>query len=399
MTLELPSARDQEFFIEVSRDWEAAGLFPTLICSVGGADYSDRIPTGDVGQSGIAVDLVATLAGNLPLRLYGAPVELDVAVGGRRAPLMQGLVSLSEEDDGGASTSLPAASAGSLADKYPLNETVSYHDAPPYYIVRDALRRLPYPPGSVRVENVGGPHMTFARGHEEGPFEKVQHASDILSKVQEKIPSFSFRDTAWGGHEAKVSAGLARIPDVPDHMRFTSNELIFWKSPALTLEQYAKVIVFKDNPDGSPAFEPAVADVTYPGHDHPPPAGYILPIAFTGTDPEEAWRTAYLKAQELRQGLYRNEPILPFKPLMTTTDYFAVTEVKDEDGTFYEREWLHYVDAYRHPWNLEPGTGTSGFATRPTCRVTLADEQVVKAPTLILSLVTTGNVFTPREGS
>ena len=391
--LTLEKERDQAFVLEAQRDWEAAGISPTLILEIGGEDYSDRIPDGDVSQDGIAIDLEANFAGHLPLRLYGAPVNLDLGIGGVRVPMLRGLVSLPEPNDDRASTKLMAASAGSLADKYPLNERIEYSGVRPDYVVRDALRRLPYTPGSIRVENVDGPHLYFARGTEDGPFEKDQHVSDILSKVSEKVPPFSFRDNQWGGHDARISAGLARPPEVPDYLRFRAEELIFWKSPVLALEQYAKVRVYRDNPDGTDAFEPAIADVRYTGRDFPPPAGAILPVAFTGTDVSEAWRTAYLKALELGRGLYKSEPILSFHPLLQTTDFFTVTELKDEDGTLYEREWLHYVDTYEQIWNLDEG-GEAGFETKPVCSVTLLNEDQIKAPTLALSLVTGGVIKT-----
>ncbi|MEJ7871418.1 MAG: hypothetical protein WKF67_04105 [Rubrobacteraceae bacterium] len=244
----LPSARDQDFILGVSRNWEDSGVSPILRLTIGGEDYSDRIPEGDVSQDGIAIDLEANLAGHLPLRLFGAPVFLEASIGGVGVPLLRGLDSRGEPGDNRASTKLMARSPGGFADKYPLNEQVSISGTPAY-IVRNALRRLPYEPGSIRVENVEAPYLNFNVGGEEGPFERDAHPADILSKVQEKVPPFVFRDDAWGGHNARVSAGLARIPEVPDYMRFRAENLPFWKSPTLNIEQYAQVMVYKLNPD------------------------------------------------------------------------------------------------------------------------------------------------------
>lgn len=391
--LTLSSKKDEEFILGAVENWEESGVSPTLLLMVGEEDYSDRIPTGDAAQDGIAITLEATFAGNLPLHLYGAPTTLSIAIAGVVVPMMQGLIALPESNDDKASTKLMAASTGSLADKYPLNTLVEYPGVSPDYVVRDALRRLPYPPGSVRVEGVDGPPLVCARGSNPGPFQADQKVSDILAAVEEKA-LYTYRDTAWGGHRAHVSGGLARVPEVPTHMRFREGDLLSWKSPSLTLEQVARVIVWKDNADGSPAFDPADATVTYVGRKYAPPAGLTLRIPFTGADPEEAWQLAYDKVAELRRGLFKNEPIIPFYPLIERTDVFTVAEVKDEDGTFYERDWLHYVDGWEQDWSLEGGS-SGGFQTKTTCSVTLLDEQTIKAPTLNLGLISGGVISTP----
>ncbi|MEJ7871419.1 MAG: hypothetical protein WKF67_04110 [Rubrobacteraceae bacterium] len=82
--------------------------------------------------------------------------------------------------------------------------------------------------------------------------------------------------------------------------------------------------------------------------------------------------------------MFKTEPTLPFFPVLTTTDYFVVYEAKDEDGAKYEREWLHYVDAYEHTWNM------GALDTNPVCSVTLLNEDLIKAPILALSLVSSG---------
>lgn len=381
--IELASQAHQDYVIEVISNWENANVAPRLNLDVGGEDYSDRIPAGDYAQDGVALTLESNFEGALPLNLYGAPVSLSVSIGGVEVPCMRGLVSLPAPNDDGITTKLLAASAGALADeRYPLNERVEFSASRPDYVARQALRRLPYP-GSISVDNIDSPLLYFARGHEEGPFEADQGVGDILSKLEEKV-SYVFRDEAFGGVKGRVSAGLAQMPNVPDHMRFNAEELLFWVSPSLALEQYAQVIVFKDLPDGSPAFKPAQANVIYTGRKFPPPAGSTLRIAFTGVDSSEAQKRAYLKAGELSRGLYASSPILPFNPLLERTDVFTVFEVKDEDGAFYEREWLHYVESFEQPWDL-------GFSTKPTCSVTLLSEQMVKAPTLILGLLSGGN--------
>lgn len=386
--IELANQRDQDFVTEVSKDWQAAS--PIHLLEIGGEDFSDRIPQGDVRHDSIALTFNANLIGDLPLRLYGAPISLSLDIGGALVPRIEGRISLPEPNDDKASTKLTAASAGFAADKHPLNERVEYSEVRPDYVVRDALRRLPYLPGSITVQNAESPILSFVRGGEEGPFEKEQFPNDILSKVAEKIP-YLYCDTAWGGHKARISSGFRGVPNVPEHMRFHASELIFWKSPTLTLEQYSEVIVWRDNPDGSEAFKPARVEVSYVGRDFPPPIGFTLRIAFIGTDASEAYQRAYEKASELRRGLYKSAPVLPFKPLMERADAFTVTEGKEEEGAFYEREWLHYVDSFEQPWNLDR-SGESGFQTKPVCSVTLLNEERVKSPALALALITSGNI-------
>lgn len=379
MTLELQE-RDEQRILDIIVDWESANVSPLLIFKIGGEDYSDLIPEGSVKQDGMAIVLDVTFADNLPLRLYGAPVSLSVSIEGIEIPMMQGLVSLPQPNDDDVTTKFLAASAGSLADKHPLNERVEYSGASPRFVVQDALRRLPYE-DRIEVENVESPTLYFARGNAEGPFERYQGVNDILSKVGEKVP-FVFRDTAWGGHKAFVSTGLATIPEVPDYLQFRAEELLFWKSPALALDQYARVIVHRENPDGSDAFEPVVLDVTYTGRDFPPPIGSTFLIPFT-EDASAALKLGYDKVKELARGLYKSGPTLPFYPLLERTDAFSVAEGKYEEGKLYERLWLHYVDAWAHAWG-------EGFDTKPACSVTLLDEDEIKAPTLNLGLISGG---------
>jgi hypothetical protein len=387
--IELASREDQARVIEVSSDWELARSSPLLRVHIGEEDFSDRVPVGDITHEGIALTLDLTFAGSLPLRLYGAPVLVSLSIDGALIPLMSGHVSLPEPNDDLASTKLLGASTGSLADKYPLNERVEYSGVRPDYVVRDALRRLPYFLGTVRVEALDGPLLYFAKGGADGPFEADQNVNDILSKVAEKV-AYLYRDTANGGHAAGLSVGLAKIPELPESARFHAEKILFWKSPSLALEQYAQVIVWQDNPDGSPAFDPAIAKVYNQGRDFP--AGLTMRIPFTGTNADEAWQRAYEKANELGRGLFKSEPILPFKPLLERTDIFSVTEVKEEEGATYEREWLHYVDSYKHDWNLGEAS-SSGFQTQPTCSATLLREERIKAPLLLLGLIGSAGIL------
>lgn len=380
----LARERDQRFVLEASRDWESAGSLPTLVLKVGDEDYSDRIPSGDWSQAGLAIDLEAEFAGNLPRRLYGAPVSLDVALGGVLIPALRGLVSLPEPNDDRATTKLLAASAGSLADKYPLRERVVYPGVRPDYVARDALRRLPYPPGSVSVDPMEAPLLRFAEGSEDGPFEPEQTPADVLSALSEKT-TYAFRDDAYGGCRASASSGLASTEEVT--LRYGSDELLFWKEPSLAAERYASVVVFRRGQDGRDVFPPVVEPVPYPNLDFLPSAGLALPVVWEG-DEAGARRHGREKAKELSRGLYASEPVLPFFPLLEALDRFLVASVVDEDGTFYERLWLHHVEAFEQPWG-------EGFETKPSCQATLADEQAVKAPTLVLAAIGGGILPVP----
>lgn len=385
--IDLPTLTAQRKVIAAIRDWEHANTAATPVLKIGDEDYSDRIPEGSLKQDGIAITLEATFVGAVPLKLYGAPVTFSIAIDGVEVPQLSGLISLQEPNDDRASTKLDAASAGALADKYDLNERVEYSGAPPYFVVQDALRRLPYPErGAIRVDNIQGPPLSFARGSEPGPFKPNQKVADILSSVASVVP-YIYRDNARGGTRAFVSAGLAAIPDIPDHMHFRADKLIFWKSPSLAIEQYAAVIADKVDQAGDSIFgdDPPTASVAYRGQDFPPPAGLTLRVEWNGTV-AEAWQYVYTKALELERGLYKSTPILPYNPLLETADAFTVTEHKEEDpgAGFYEREWLHYADTWEQPW-------AAGFSTKPTCTATLANEQFVKAPTLSLALISQGN--------
>lgn len=385
--------RDEAFVVEASMDWEAAGVSPVLLLDIGGEDYSDAVPSGDWSQEGIAITMEGDLLGNLPLRLYGAPMKLLVDIGGRIVPALNGVVGLAEPNDDGVSTKLTGASAGSLASVYPLNERVEYPGLPAEEIARDALRRLPYVPGGIRVEPHGG-RLTFAVGSEEGPFEAEQYVSDILSKVEERT-GYVFRDDAHGGHRAVLATGAPALFGVPEHMRFSADELLSWKEPALAQIQYAGVVVFKRLPDGSDAFPPVFANVVYHGNDYAPQAGAILPVPWSG-DEAGAQKHAYERARELGRGLYANEPVLPYRPLLESLDGFLVASVVEEDGGFVEREWFHRADSFEQAWS-------EGFHTAPTCSVLLVNEQRVKAPTLVLSasagvLTTPGSAIEPAYG-
>jgi hypothetical protein len=382
--IELPSKRHQDFWIDALENWSEIGDAFVPILTIGGEDYSDRIPAGDWSQDGIAITFQALFIGGLPLELWDyVPVTLEVMLEGRIAPAMRGFTGLVDPQENSPNDQVTAASAGSLADKYDLNETVTWSGTRPDYAVRDALRRLPYNQGRVRVQQVSEPLLYAAPGHTEEAFTEDQKVNDLLSKVEEKVP-FVFRDTAWGGHDASVSPGLARIPEIPDYLRFSSQDLVKWKSPALALQRYARVMVFKKNPDGSDAFEPAIANVKPLNPAFPTPAGLTERIPWTG-DATSAQRHAYERALYLSRGQFANDPILPPFPLLERTDVFTVTETKiEEPGEgFYEREWIHYTDSFEQAWG-------QGLQTSPSCSVGLLNQQFVKAPTLNLGLITGG---------
>jgi hypothetical protein len=308
---------------------------------------------------------------------------------------MRGFVGLVEPEDDRINDKITAVSAGSLADKYDLNQTVTWSGTRPDYAVRDALRRLPYNQGRVRVDPVAEPLLYAAPGHTEEAFTEDNKVNALLDKVHESV-AYVYRDTAWGGHEARVSPGLARVPEIPHYLRFSSEDLPWWKSPSLALQRFARVLVFKKNPDGIDAFEPADANVTPFNPDYPAPFGLTERIPWTG-DAASAQKHAYERALFLSRGQFTSEPTLPPFVLLERTDIFSVTETKIEEpgAGFYEREWVHYTDAFEQAWG-EGGSSRGsnseggGLQTNPTCSVGLLNEQFVKAPTLNLGLITGG---------
>lgn len=375
--------RDQATVLEAIADWDNARA-PVLTLEVGGEDFSGSLKDGIIRHDGISISLESTLVGPFPRKLEGADAKLAIVIEDVEVPLLTGFYSLPQSQDDQKTTSFSAVSAGAMASRFPLDETVIYPGVSPTFMARDALRRLPYAAGGVRVKQVDSPLQYFAIGAPDGPFTPDQKVSDILSKVTEQA-FFIFRDDAFGGHEAFVSQGLAQLPETV--AEYAAEDLIFWKSPTLALDQYSQVVVFQLNADGSDAFDPARADVVYIGHDSPPPAGakYRVPLADTSTDaPARAQQKAYDQAKAFARGLYTNQPILIFHPLYQRTDSFTVNEKKDEEsGGIWERLWMHYIDTLEHDWDR-------GFATKPTCTVTLLEEQLVKSPVLILSLASTG---------
>jgi hypothetical protein len=395
--IEVPEKRELDFWIDALKNWrEVVDAFVPIL-KIGGEDFSDRIPQGDYSHDGIALTLEALFVNGVPLKYWDyAPVELDVTLEGRTAPALRGLMALIEPEDERPHDKITAASAGSLADKTPLNETVTWAAEKPHNALRSALRRLPYNQRRVEVALVDEPPLYAGQGQSEEAFPADNMVNALLDKVREKVP-YVLRDTAWGGHKATVSPGLAKIPEIPEYLRFSSEDLPWWKSPALALQRYAYVVVFKLNPDGSDAFDPAVANVTPFNPDYPTPR---IPerIPWTG-DAASAQQHAYERAKYLSRGQFKSEPGLPPFVLLERTDVFTVTEAKQEDeGGFYEREWIHYTDSFEQSWGgggSSRGQSSNGWQTNPTCSVGLLNEQFVKAPTLPLGTLTGGIYKTP----
>lgn len=386
------------------------GLSASVRLLVGGEDYSERIDYeegGDWGQSEIAMGLQLGLAGFLPRRLLGAPVELSVGLEGVFVEQFTGFDSkhkvegettseaqgASEEPDGRSLTILRARSAGALLEKVPLGGSGrEYPGLPPEAVVFDAVSGLPYDDRAVSIQPVGTPTLFFTG--DEG-FKPTDTRGDVLSRVQEQI-LYSFRDTARNGFVASVDSPVARPEEVT--RTYASREIPFWVPPERTDELYSGVMVYYEaegGPDDTASYR-AFQEVVHRGLDYQPYFGSVWWVPFSDSSaagPAAAAQFAYYLADSVSRGIFQGtDMFLPsFYPLVEKGDVVRLlAEESDDDGS-WDREYLARVDSFKHPLGTEEGDFVA-LDTQVSYTAVLAAEELIRVPALIVPRTGPGGI-------
>jgi hypothetical protein len=395
MTLQLPTKHDQRVAENAidNRDVDLS----QFVLAVEGEDISDEVLEGEWGQdSSGATSMDFTLGAVLPRRLEEAPVEFYISIKGIEIPLLFGPISAFEVGEDRVTTDpFWAATPGALWARTTLDETVEFSGWTPENIVREALGRVPYKRGAVRVSKLQEPTLFFTRALGNA-FKSDQFVSDILDAVDEQT-TYVFRDTARGGHVADpaVSLGKTRVPRVS----FDASEVSGWKPPKRADHRYSQVTVQRENPDGTYSYR-QTAPITYRGSNRQPYGHqtFYVNLDEAGSEgPARAQQLAYDMASNFARGVYAGETPWPyFNPFLERQDMFGVYEDhRDMDGT-WSRFWICWIDTFKHVRSRVSDSLAANDAIQTTVayRATLMEEELIRVPTMILPGVSSGVIET-----
>lgn len=423
ITLRTP--RESEIVRDTISDPEGYTLGMGLL--IGGEDYTERFFEGAWGQQAIPITLDGSVAGYLPTRLDGEKVELFVSIDGIKIPQL-----LSEKmeflpGEGLGITDMLASSPGAYFngdDAIKLNEEQEYIDLAPEDVVRDAALRLPYEKSLISVDEVSDITLNYSGFGDQAGFRPEDAAGDVLSRVEETV-GYLYRDTVYKGFRGSIPRPLSRGQAVPEFRAFTASDIPDWLRPARTSLRYYDVRVYRENPDGTLAFESREV-IPYQGIKKRPLPGQTLNIVLddeSGVGSASARRRAVLEALEQGRATYGGQLTFPaFDPLVELEDRFSIYERFENNDGLFERLWLMKILSYSNPYGTESTSGSGGASSTENLHAALVDagsntgvlatmvaysaaiveEEKVYVPTLIiprsaLSLGSTGVLRTPTE--
>lgn len=395
MSLQLPTQREQDIAEAAIGDRDVD--VSHFVLAIDGEDVAADILEGEWGQddSG-ATSLDFTLGVVLPRRLEEAPVEYWIDINGVRVPLLLGPLSAFEVGEDRVTTDpFWAATPAALLPRWTLDEVVEYEGLPPEQIALDALLRIPYPRGGVRVAALGEPILYFTKALGNN-FKQDQHVNDIIEALKEQT-TYVFRDNARGEHIANpgVEIGSGGTPS----RIYNSSDMSGWKTPGRVEHRYNRVVVFRTNPDGTDAYRQA-APIPYRGQ-RPAFKHHTFYVSLDETGSEAAQRArqlAYDLSTKFSRGVYGGETPLPeWDPFVERQDLFGVNEQHhDLDGS-WDRFWLCWVETFKHTRARVGGSeSASENALQTVVRYqgTLLEEDLIVVPTLMLSTVRDGVIKT-----
>jgi hypothetical protein len=402
-------SREDRRVVEEAHDnpeWfeERLGLF------VGGEDWTHALRNARWGQEGLPIDLVATLAEDLPDRLDGAPVELFTEVEGIPIPQVpRGKSGLFPGESYGL-TELLAASPGAYAngdDAITLGELTEYLGETPDRIGLHAARLLPYDRSQIEMQTLDSPALTMAGSGDSPAFTAEEVVGDVFSRLTDAV-GYEFRDTAHRGVRGFVPFPLARGQEIT--RRYSFADIPDWKRPRRQEARHHSVRVYRHNDDGTLAFE-SVEEIPYVGLAHPPLPGQVLNILLEDEEGEgsaDARKRAMAEALELGRGWYEGDVTLPrYHALVAADDRITVHErrASQDPAGVEELLWLLRVESYEH--NVDPpGEGSSGgsadssggasspvFGTRIGYTAVVVERSRVDVPNLIVPRAPTRGVL------
>ncbi len=355
---------------------------------VGEKDVTDRLLSGEWGQSEIPISLDFELSGTLHRSAENEGTRLYAEVGGVLVPQMSGFLSYTEEAERRLTTNVVSTTYGALfggENAVRLDEEVEYLGLPPEAIVYDAARRLPYPQGAIRIEKMEKPILTFSG--DEG-FRPYESAGDVLSRVEEQT-NYLLRDT-HSGFLAKVHRGMGKVTRI---MRtISSQDMPDWRRPPKVGQRYSAVTVYREAKNRREAWS-VTAPVVYRRAVKPPFANtpkYIVLNDETDEGYEAGMQLAYEEAERLGRETHEAEYVLPyFDALIERGDYHRVEGTERDDEELWDRAWLFEVKTYKHDYDGEDLQTTVGYLG------TVAEEDLIRAPFLIMPGLSGGVLKTP----
>ncbi len=370
-----------------------------------------RFESGEWGQSSVPITLDATLTGNLPARLHGAPVTLVAEVGGVTVLQVVGKKMALVAPRAAHTTDFLASSAGAYLagdDPIKLGDYTEYPYDPPDGIVRDIARRLPYNQSRVRIQKIPGVRVSFAGDEDQPGFMAHEATGDVLSRLSSlDTVGYRYRDTALGGFEAWVPDPLGRLMEEADWPTYRAENLPNWslERPTPPAARYHSVRVYA-LVDGEEAFD-VVERIPYPPGTQLPRKGQTLDVPF-----EDASTDAHHNARKLAKRLARlearkeaeGEMLLPaFDPLVEPENRFRVLEKHKDDDGYFSILWAMRVEKYRHRYARSGSSGGSSggegglLSTSVGYTACVLEKDRIKAPTFIVPPSYTGVVPTPRK--
>lgn len=372
-----PFREAHEELLEIIEDYEASDVAVEVQVYLGDLDISDELESGDISidaGSAAAWTFNGTITDRIDVDYRNAPLRVVVDIGGIEMDILRGRASLPIQNDD-FSTSLVAGTPGIFLDKVTLDKQVTYNNATPQFVIRDAVTRIPYyDRGRIRIPNFDTPLISrgiggtgAAQGGASDAFTDEQHPVDIISSVAEEI-DFVYFDTALGGFVAIPNPGVGEgAPLAWSYEVGTAEVLDTFTEPTFATpdEQFTKVTVRDKYEDGRYRIKQSWP-VSYASLLYPPAATATMYLPFTDTDPE-AWQAArqlaFDTAAKLSKGLFNGQITVAFNPFLEPYDVISIYDEHEDSSGKYRRQWQCVIEGISHVFGAGISTALSFSAT------------------------------------
>lgn len=300
---------------------------------------------GSADQSSPTLIFEGKVAGYLPWEYNRAPLEVRTTFAGVTITEFRGVgAQLKYEPDN--ATSIKVSTPGAYLDKVPLGRFVTYTNALPETVIRDAIFTLKsYNRGDIKIEPFGRPLVNFslnstATGTQQG-FAERDFPSSMLSRVFEMVGAVAV-DSRNAGFRCFYDPLLGTSAPLADHFR--ADEVLGWNPPEIADpdEQYTSVVVSQED-SGQVQRILASQSVNWKGYRYPPPEDIPLFLPFTDVGANSADRAANLAmrtAQAIGAGEHKTTFSIPYNPFLEKWDVIGVTERFRDDHGPWLREWI-----------------------------------------------------------
>lgn len=396
------SARIQEKWTQIIKNYEVSDQLVTFRLIIGDKDFSKSFDTGtlsvDIGA--LPWTLSVNLSERLPVQYLNAPVRLYAEMAGDRLLLFRGEASY-PMPSAEWTVQLTALTPGHYMENATLDEPVEINGETPATAIRNTLSRVPYEKSFIDVYPWDGPLIYRLRnaalpaddtpGSWAGGFERMDSPKAILDSILSEVQGLSI-DHPAGGNTTVPDPGVGEGRPISWTYEASSNEIIEpFVSPAWATgdEQITSVVVQDILESGADRIPPQEWMVDYSGMPYPPRVGRTLYIDLsdqTAQAEEEARNLAVKSARVAGRGLWNGSTTAAFNPFHLPLDVITVGHNYVDSTGRFRRLWRCLLTAVNHSFGMEALSTDLGY------QAVLLQNQRIPDPPIVLAGVTAGNV-------